>query len=1400
MNPTFSPIASQANRFLPRADIPSEPLSGPTQAAPAPQTEDNSRAAGDRQLAVEYHAALLRAATAGTDVRVNAVAPHSTFGQWREQLKNALQLPGVLQWVRDKGIDITSLTLNTQTGEVSFKRHRHLDPEQKLHTVGQEDRQWAAIREPILHAAYVICTGHPDTAFVPQAVLQDEQIPGSLIARFYLQESPAPTASGLRTQAQDILRNWGFKPVDADTDASYFDSRSEDALLHQKALLGDILNRERVIIELHSLAKSPKDDLEEPGALETTLKQRKIALSADRTYLSGDDHPSNKISVFQFLQDHGWDIPTDHDSLANLATALSTPPPTSPANGDLGGALAWPVPLDARSRQQLKADIRTGKFGNILVSPFKNVLEYLLNGRVITSADLGDPRKLIDSLIAEPRSKALGEAIQAAFEAREVKGSADDWLLAALNLESNEDNGDGVTIEGYRLLSPENRGKTASTVVKELEAHLLATGKASSAETAAILAHILLASRAPEFLVKDIPNEVVIGSHSWVSFSTAVGRIEEKAPGATTGGVSYLQVMLEASVAPISEQERQIEYSAQNAALKEWAIASGRKPPLTPDVMTQVSEAFNSQLRELQKASDTQLGSLPTVREIALEQLKKALPHMDPKLFEEKCISVDPPHKRYPGPYSILDSYIDGRPLFWTPNRAEFWAEEVRNIKNLFVSKENEEQPDSRPAAWVSSSKEFDLQSVSQTLKTLPRPRELFKPQFDEFLSALKIVKTAQFKHMFSKASPEDIDNLVNGKITPRKHIRYHRADHPKRVEEGVLLYEVERNGKTMTYAIDRINATVTQRPDQTYTDYPPKNGTLPQLGQRYDLVKPAGEHPPGITDERTGEQDAPDVFNEPRIQYIIDTLFADMELPAVENHARGTTTFDTEVPLHETIEKIVLGLVPFKSAIENLIAGNTKEGLIELAVDIFGFVVGFGGALKGLSGLARGSSALAKVGRVVKIIGRSALSALNPLDGVADLARGAVSLGKKATYASYRGIKQLRSNRSVDLLKLAKRPDIAEGTYKLAANGGDIPALAKFDEGTQKWFAFDPRTQQAYGKPLDQFRAGQEGGLEAIGSNDMIKAVSQRHGLAATGTFKVGQKSVEGNVVMFQGNWHQYDPLKKLPVGPPVTDFTPSRVAASGEVRVADAELLGYQAKYIEQRELSSKGLQGNVYQGRSKKEYVKVDGTLYESKVKDGQRFILHPSGKGPDIPVKDLGISGWEPRSRSVGLLGGGQEFHTRWRLGDNTYVVPMDDIKVVENAASPFSVNVNGVDHAVNFDSSSGAWRGLTPSLDAGAQIPPYFWRSPKGKWQRGSVHEFLSAKKADAHHYKFIDVSAIPKLPKEVTPLPQNLHYFWGGQDLPPPIWRTTWLKTACMRPDIPRPSMLTPTLQKFLKR
>ncbi|MGY2402678.1 hypothetical protein [Pseudomonas sp. SDO5271_S396] len=225
--------------------------------------------------------------------------------------------------------------------------------------------------------------------------------------------------------------------------------------------------------------------------------------------------------------------------------------------------------------------------------------------------------------------------------------------------------------------------------------------------------------------------------------------------------------------------------------------------------------------------------------------------------------------------------------------------------------------------------------------------------------------------------------------------------------------------------------------------------------------------------DETPGASGIPDSFGSARTAYLADAILKDMDIPAVKKAAKGVTTFDTEVPTHEKAAQFALNLIPFRSAIVNFQNGNTRQGGGDLFWDVFGFLVGFGIALKGAKGVAQGVSALTKVGQTFKIVGRAAVGALNPLSGVDNLARGVGNVVRKTYGAAYNGIKQLRgSYRNVNLLELAKRPDIAEGTSKSLGAVQENRVLAKTDPATDHWHAYDPRTRLAYGKPLEQFTA----------------------------------------------------------------------------------------------------------------------------------------------------------------------------------------------------------------------------------------------------------------------------------------------------------------------------------------
>ncbi|MGF6093996.1 hypothetical protein [Pseudomonas sp. 18175] len=1095
---SVNPLQKMSQLLAATTEQPAQPPALPSPTAWNVTVNPETRADGDKELSAAYRAALhqIKGDTAHDDaIKVYPVPSYSTFGQWWSQLGWAFQSPPVKQWIEKVGVAPESIVLIPGSGQIQYRLKPELDPDRRLHTLTQADSDWAAISGPLMETARILVADDPTAKFKPPLSPHSREAPLGVVRRFY-QEPPARTHAEALVRSAALLQDKAFGELPINSHMKLHESRSEIMLDRHQTVLADIDTRYQASNELKHLSVAVRADNGGAINIAQQLLTQKIFVPLDSSYQPSGADENNGVSLKQYLDDHGLDLPANHEQLDNLANALTTAPRPSPLNGNYSGAMGWPQPIDPAIYQELRTVITQGKVGDIDLSTFKNVLAYLLDKQSISTAEARNPLRLIDKLVSSPKGQALGSALQALFEAKSIKGSANDWLLAAMQLGKTEAlaNADPrADVEGFALMSAENAGKTAARVVEELRVSLV-TGGHANIRTSGPYATLMLASRAPEFLVKEIPDKIVLGSHAWVSFVTAVERIEAKAPGATAQ-MSYEQVMRQASIAPVTPQERQIEYQAQGNALRQWAVANGMGLPSTEDEMNAVRKAFDAQITVLKDAALTSLGAIPNAREMALEQLKTALPDVDPKLFEKKCIKLQPSNRHFPGPYSVLDLHMDGRPaLSAPPGPNDNLGDLGRTLLGAatFGIATLPKSPQSN-GAWVSSASDVDINQVLNALKTLPRLSEAYDTEFSNFAADVEKITRAQIKHLISTLPLEDRQNLEYGKITVTKEMDLspQNTGQPRRSRavEGAILVKSERNGQVHTYQIDRLKGEITKRRD--LGDFPTGERTLEGRHpyKAFEIITPPGTYAPGLNDARS-TVGIPNSFSSERTAYIAEAIVKDLDLPAVKQSGKGVTTFDSEVPAHKVAAEIGLNLIPLRSAIVNFQKGNLGEGLSDLALDIFGFVVGLGTAAKAGKAVMVGANAVGKVAQVAKIVGRAAIGSLNPASGLDDLARGLWTGARKTVSAAHKGINHLRgAARSVDLIDVIKRPDIAQGTFKTAQSANDGKALAKFDEATNKWYAYDPHKKQAYGKPLEGFAAEQSKLVSGKAENSLLDA-----------------------------------------------------------------------------------------------------------------------------------------------------------------------------------------------------------------------------------------------------------------------------------------------------------------------
>ncbi|VVN50338.1 hypothetical protein PS687_00253 [Pseudomonas fluorescens] len=1038
-----------------------------TEAPATPAT--GSRGGADSALAVLFAGELRQGIKDGSfPLFVDNIPTASTFGEWWSHLHDVMKSPRVIQWVsqmkvdRSKPIEIDPLA-NTIAATIGGKRQVLWGP--------QQGEAWNGTMAPIMAAARVIGAGK----FPVFAPTSNTSAPYITVANFYGAPSSAQQNPAIEAQATYLETNKAFPPISLNDPHRKVADRSSDALQTETQKLGDTYDRYtlankliRVIVNHKELEKNLKYRSSastygkhnvQPKFAEEKLK-RAILNALKSTHMKvkegssySDAHnlkPGQTVSLEKFISDHGWETPKTFDEIANMGQMLLNNGLTAPPHADLTGAMSWPIPLGGISHDSLHTALTDNSLGLPGLQRKiheRGVLGYLATPHSFSAHQLGNPRGVIETILSSPEAQSLGSALQSTFQSVSTPSSINDWTLAALHAtldpESSSDS-NRTKVAGFDLMQSKYWGMHPSKVVKGLADHLI-TQKRASIEMAPIAACLLLSHKAPELLVKGIPERVTYGSHSWVTFSTAVARVEADLPG-SSATMTYADIMRRANVAPVNAGGRQIEYAAQHNALKDWGVVNGIIPSATDDAYTEeqmgaVRTVFNEQMKELSAASQAQTMPFPTRKEMALKELRRV--YGEDIGFEEKCITSYPEHRDYPGPYSILDLYL-----------------------NESISKP--------PVLdWVSSNSNVDVRQIQGQADRLENINAAFTAALPTYFDNTEKSIATQVKHIIATQPVGIRKDFEFGKITliQENTIDYEPFSQIASVRAPAnnnLLVNIERENQLRTYEVDLKSGQITERPElrDVQAGKFPANSTHPNL-LRSEVI-PSGQYPSDVADERISPPDRFSNFSSQRTAYIADAFVKVTNIRAFEAEARGTTTFDEEEPFYEKAREFLLNLIPFRSAIVNFQKGNIGEGVADLSMDIFGFLIGLGAAAKGTRLLSSATSTFSKALQGAKILGRAAIGSLNPLSGLDDLARS----GWQGLKSARNGARKVYAGLTkVDMVSLAKRPGIVEGTIKSVNHVDDIKIVAKMDDATGHWHALDPRSGTPSGRPLDDFQ-----------------------------------------------------------------------------------------------------------------------------------------------------------------------------------------------------------------------------------------------------------------------------------------------------------------------------------------
>lgn len=185
---------------------------------------------------------------------------------------------------------------------------------------------------------------------------------------------------------------------------------------------------------------------------------------------------------------------------------------------------------------------------------------------------------------------------------------------------------------GYDLYQPGNVDLPHFLIIDDFERYLL-SNQLVSMNLAPLAMHLLLAKAAPEFLVRDIPNQLLVGSAGWVSFCHAVATLELNASG-TSRLMTYDQVMAFAGIEPVGPSLEKLQGLAAIPSITDWGlinklITHEQLNESEKDASVMAVNAYEAYATSIAQAAETFSMAMPSRKQIALKALKTVAPSAD---------------------------------------------------------------------------------------------------------------------------------------------------------------------------------------------------------------------------------------------------------------------------------------------------------------------------------------------------------------------------------------------------------------------------------------------------------------------------------------------------------------------------------------------------------------------------------------------------------------------------------------------------------------------------------------------------------------------------------------------------------------------------------------------------
>ncbi|MDQ0123990.1 hypothetical protein J2W17_002938 [Pseudomonas lini] len=771
---------------------------------------------------------------------------------------------------------------------------------------------------------------------------------------------------------------------------------------------------------------------------------------------------SDDFNVEQWLRFYEYPIPSSAKQLANLIAFLSKEHPGLSGTGHYNEILKnpenYPTALSLAQREEIQKVTKT--FG---ASGRGQLLNRLFEQIVVATVDSFRiaPHQCVTVLLESPIGKIWAKGYLAAlgwYGTRSDEAPSQDdlnqLLMAAIVLNIDPSMGaDGSTgrVLDYELYDPVNGECHPTQVLRRLEQHLV-DSKNIDSRVAPLAAYILTADTAPEYVVKNIPENMTISSPAWLLHSFTVAKIEIISPGASRA-MTYEQVQSYAELEPFNDELEQLFGLTVITQILNWGAVNRLITPnaageYTADDLSKAESRYAEYTEALEQCSNAMNTAYPTRNEVALKELIRVMPEGD-YLTEKKHIHNDLPLDKT---ISIHELFMSGDLQDGSGNRLSFFV-------------------DSHEAPQV-------LEQIKPYISRLRNAQELYKETFSHFYQQLQLATATALKLALSKMPEKDRNRLAYGTLsfyTVRKKFSDHATQETQRQRDkyrgryGVIICS-KYESKRYYYELFTLRAECERREDlrnvfeKTAIEYfdPTEdadkdqkqwqtqaiewpldinayvNGTKPDKNASHKLVvEKLWESSESESRSPTAISGLQMFFSEKTNDTVNKLLayFPPTKYEELYDIGFGMTATEAARKNRKDNQELILNLViPFKACIEDLTSGDPGRkaaGAFGCALDALAVVGAVAGvASKFASAAFKTGSFLTKTIRLLRVTGKFALSLVNPLDGVPSLLKkggkltekGVLLITRQGAKTSHKAARQLRAlNGTFDLYRAAK-------------------------------------------------------------------------------------------------------------------------------------------------------------------------------------------------------------------------------------------------------------------------------------------------------------------------------------------------------------------------------------------